>query len=58
MHKVLWQKACLLRLATVLYSVLFIALLIEGQFSNRPAIDELGHLAGGISHWQLRRFEL
>lgn len=34
------------------------ALLAYGATKHSPSIDEVGHMAAGLSHWRLRRFDL
>lgn len=49
------------QLATVCITLILVvhaALLAYSSKVHSPTWDEVGHLAAGISHWELRRFEL
>ena len=35
-----------------------IVLLVWGAADHSPSVDEVGHMAAGVSHWQFGRFDL
>ena len=38
--------------------VVHVALLAWGAADHSPSVDEVGHMAAGVSHWQFGRFDL
>ena len=53
----LWRAA---RLRIALGGMLLVHAVLLGWSATRhsPTVDEVGHMAAGISHWQLERFDL
>ena len=52
------RSRMLLRAAVPVLLAGHAALLAYGAAVHSPCIDEVGHLAAGLSHWQLGRFDL
>ncbi len=48
----------LLRVLPAALLAIHAGLLAYGAAVHSPSIDEVGHLAAGLSHWQLGRFDL
>ena len=52
------MRKALLRFLPALLLLIHAGLLAYGAAKHSPAIDEVGHMAAGLSHWQLGRFDL
>src|SRR5665213_3275064 len=52
------HSGALLRLFVPILLLVHAGLLAYGDACNSPAIDEVGHMAAGLSHWELGRLDL